>query len=488
MWRRMCVRFGKGYSGMYKSIWRITGVLIFVISACTPSVTNPTSATNQSATTTSSPLPTATRTSFPAATPTASVTPLPTIPTFTPTFDASTIVTVTPAPKAECPKPSNPVQINFAIYPSGKKYVGHSTIDEILMFLNSGRQLEQLDNELKQIGSLNTIEDITNDGISDLVIISGSVFQTVNILWCQSGKYNRFPKDIVEGETLGSDKVIFELHDLNQNGIPEVLSIGNGRTGLNINILEWSGTNFHDLTADETGLNAFMSYALSDGFELRDLNNDGVLEFILKGLPPPSRDYPGDPLRSQTDIYFWNGKIYSSITTFGAPRYRFQTIQDADTQALHGNYDEATRLYQDVIDSNKLDWWSKEKFEHNREAAINFTTPFVIAPDKTEYPRLAAYTYYRIMLLHLVQGNESDATTTYNTLQQKFGSDAYGRPYVEMATAFWEAYQSAHKMYDGCAAAIQYAAERPEILIPLGSDYHGSQSHIYAAADVCPFR
>ena len=67
-------------------------------------------------------------------------------------------------------------------------------------------------------------------------------------------------------------------------------------------------------------------------------------------------------------------------------------------------------------------------------------------------------------------------------------NDQYGRPYVEMATAFWNGYQSTYKMYDGCAAAIQYAAEHPEILTPLGSDYHSSQSHIYVPADVCPFR
>jgi len=38
------------------------------------------------------------------------------------------------------------------------------------------------------------------------------------------------------------------------------------------------------------------------------------------------------------------------------------------------------------------------------------------------------------------------------------------------------------------ALAIQYAAERPDILIPLGSDYHGAQSHRYKPEDVCPFR
>jgi hypothetical protein len=92
------------------------------------------------------------------------------------------------------------------------------------------------------------------------------------------------------------------------------------------------------------------------------------------------------------------------------------------------------------------------------------------------------------MLIHLVQGNEKVAETTYKTLQEKFGSDQSAEPYLDMATAFWRAYQSTHKMYDGCASAIQYAAEHPEILIPLGSDYHGSQSHIYVPADVCPFR
>ena len=61
-------------------------------------------------------------------------------------------------------------------------------------------------------------------------------------------------------------------------------------------------------------------------------------------------------------------------------------------------------------------------------------------------------------------------------------------PYVEMESAFWEAYQSTKKMYYGCAAAIQFAVEHPEILVPLGSDYHGWQSHIYEPADVCPFR
>jgi|GEM_PF-6498924 len=57
-----------------------------------------------------------------------------------------------------------------------------------------------------------------------------------------------------------------------------------------------------------------------------------------------------------------------------------------------------------------------------------------------------------------------------------------------MATAFWEAHQNTGKMYNACAAAIAYADAHPEILVPLGSGYHGWPSHKYTPADICPFR
>jgi hypothetical protein len=190
--------------------------------------------------------------------------------------------------------------------------------------------------------------------------------------------------------------------------------------------------------------------------------------------------------------YEWDGQYFTlKNDEYTPPVYRFQAIQDADREVVNGYFDRALVLYQDASFSNKLEWWSPERRTYETNP-LYFSTPETPEPtpivDNTEYPKLAAYAYYRIMLLHIVRGYESDAGTVYITLQQKFGTDPNGRPYVEMATAFWEAYQSTHKMYDGCAAAIQYAAEHSEILIPLGSDYHGSQSHTYVPADVCPFR
>ena len=459
-------------------------VIIFLLSACGQSAPVP---VIENATSTPSAFPS--NTSSPTHTPTASVTPLPTIPTFTPTFDVSTIVTVTPAPKAECPPviQTHQKSISLGSYPSGQKYV--DSPEPILDYLNQGGKLQDVERELSDANISHFIADITNDDVPDLITVygAGGIHQFVILFWCERGKYNYFPKDLAETETLLSATVDgFSINDLNKNGVPDVLSIGDGRTELIVNILEWDGEKFVDLTASETQFNAWASYAGIDDFQLVDLNNDGIPEMILEGHANYWY-FPGEPFRSRTQIYRWNGKYYSESSRYSSPKYRFQEIQDGDSLTAKGEYGEAINLYKDALSSDKLDWWSKERYEDQVNAATNFVTPPAMEPDLTEYPRLAAYAYYRIMLLHLVQGNE-EALTTYNTLLETFGNDPYAHPYVEMASAFWEAYQSTHKMYDGCAAAIQYAVEHPEILIPLGSDYHGAQSHIYVPADVCPFR
>ena len=159
---------------------------------------------------------------------------------------------------------------------------------------------------------------------------------------------------------------------------------------------------------------------------------------------------------------------------------------------LYEKFQHAILLYQDVIFSDKLDGWSPEM--HTYEVQIlqakmnNQKNPTMPAPDSTEYPKLAAYAYYRMVILHTHLGEADAAATQYATLQTKFPAASPGHPYAEMASAFWEAYQSSQNMTEACGAAIQYAAEHPDILIALGSDYHGSQSHTYLPADFCPFR
>jgi hypothetical protein len=425
---------------------------------------------------------TATQTPTPSSTPTASITPLPTIPTFTPTFDVSTIVTVTPVPKAECPKDNNSVKLDFDV-----KQGTANTIENILEYLNKGGSIKNILNSIPQDYYPNQIrfEDITGDKAPELVYVHYSDFISGGfyIFTCSNGKYTLF-----KNETVNWTISIYSVYDMNLNGIPELVIISRGCSGTGCYrhfIMEWDGSTYINLAPDAA------LEGVIDG-KIIDNNNDGVLELILHTAPLPHYVY--QPWREEVHIFSWDGETFAPQTGKGyQPQYRFQTIQDADLETTLESYDTALNLYRQAIIHDGLEWWSKERQTYENAVVqapwIHEPTPSVKPQkDPTEYPRLATYAYYRIMLLQLVQNQESDATSTYNTLQQEFGNDPFGVPYVEMASVFWEAYQSTHNMYDGCAAAIQYAVEHPEILTPLGSDYDGSQSHIYVPEDVCPFR
>jgi hypothetical protein len=470
---------------MYKTSWQIFILVTFILTACGQSTPTP---IIDNATTTSSPLPTTTptRTALPSATPTTSITPLPTIPTFTPTFDVSTILTVTPAPKAECPKEDPYVVAKFAT-PNSDGPHGYIA-PEVLDYLNSGgtaAQLRDLD--------LAEIVDLNGDGVNE-VVYRGFIEGAYIILGCKDGQYQDF-LDFAGDSGAG----LVEIIDLNKNGMPEVVLYNLVHYGyIDISIFEWDGNKYHSLIQvpyyNSTEFSDWVSATEYPRF--MDIDKDGLKEIVLVfyRLCGGFGDFcDGTPRRQETTVLAWNGQNYVVQQNFYAPaQYRFQVIQDGDAASSQKEYDKAISLYQEAISSDMLKSYSLEigdnlRAQYDTQYGTTPTpTPHPIAVD--EYPKLAVYAYYRIMLLHLMQNQELDANTVYNTLHEKFGNDQYGHPYVEMATAFWNAYQSTHTMYAGCAAAIEYAAEHPDILTPLGSDYHGAQSHIYVPADVCPFR
>ncbi|HSB01343.1 MAG TPA: VCBS repeat-containing protein [Anaerolineales bacterium] len=365
-----------------------------------------------------------------------------------------------------------------------------------MTYLNSGGTLAQLEKSPPFSGE---IKDLTGDGVSE-VVLRGLV--RYDILSCKDGKY----QNLFQFFTYDFSIDLGDIFDLNKDGIPEIIFYSFSRYGYaNIYIIEWDGIKFRSLidagTDEWTGA-VIDSIPATTDHKLVDTNGDGLKEIVVVYDTKEMccgfggfDFYNGAPARKQTTILGWNGQNYVDLKqeNYAPPQYRFQAIQDGDWHTRYGNYAKALSLYREAIFNDQLEWWSPERevYEVRTYESQFDSTPAVYPTailDNTEYPRLAAYAYYRIMPLHIVQAHGSDANTVYKTLQQKFGNDPYGRPYVEMATTFWEAYQSAHKMYDGCAAAIQYAVEHSEILIPLGSDYHGSQSHIYVPADVCPFR
>ena len=492
---------------MNKSIRRILGVLIFLIGACTPSGTVAPIAATQNATATPSPLSTATQTLLPSATPTAStpalapgasVTSLPIIPTFALTFDAPTIVTVTPAPKAECP-PSVPYPEKDFNLIKFKESGNYKSAQEAVLWLLNKYGSEVLVNYERNVTTSEEMafRDFTNDGVPELALRLTVGLTTFEIFGCGDGEYHELLS--IPSNGLGYAPILFSIEDNNKNGIPE-LTILTGflsQGGHYFEVYEWDGQKFATILSpfyQNDPDSKYLWVQATGEIHYDDIDNDYLNELILdSGVPVWETYWSGLPWRNKRTYYKWNGQNYAPYKIeFAQSEFRFQAIQDGDLAISQQEYDKALSLYQLAIFDDKLKGYSLEIRENLRaiwDAGFGTgptPTPYPIEVD--EYPKLAAYAYYRMLLLHLVQNYESDANTVYNTWQEKFGNDPYGRPYVEMATAFWEAYQSTHNMYDGCASAIQYAADHPEILIPLGSDYHGWQSHIYEPADVCPFR
>ncbi len=107
----------------------------------------------------------------------------------------------------------------------------------------------------------------------------------------------------------------------------------------------------------------------------------------------------------------------------------------------------------------------------------------------TDYFELAAYSQFRIIVLHIRRGWISDARTVYDTLQAKFPEGQPGHIYAELATAFWDDFTATLDLSSACWEAMGFAiSKRSEILPSLGSEHHGYQSQQYRPEDICPFR
>ena len=398
-----------------KKLLSLLFVLGLTLSACGPSQTQSAPPAQ-----TSTPSLTSTVTQTPIS-PTATVTPLPTIPTFTPTFDVSTIVTVTPAKKEECPKEDPSVVAKFATPNSDGSYEVHYA-PEILDYLNSGGTIERLQN-----AGLEKIVDLTGDGVNEVGYRDSLI--SYSILGCKDGKY----QDLLHiagdfGAELG------DVLDLNNNGMPEVILYNLVQYGyIDISIFEWNGIRFQSLidTRYERFPDDVIDWVDSTDFpKYVDTNGDGLKEILLVFYRPCGGfgDFcDGTPRRQETTVLAWNGQYYVVQQNYYAPaQYRFQAIQDGDAASSQKEYDKALSLYQEAISSNMLKSYSLEisdnlRAQYDTQYGTTPTpTPLPIAVD--EYPRLAAYAYYRIMLLHLVQGQEAEATSTYQTLQETFGN------------------------------------------------------------------
>ncbi|MBI5943420.1 MAG: VCBS repeat-containing protein [Chloroflexi bacterium] len=484
-------------------------LFIVLLSACQQVAVN--DVTQMPGTIASSPIVTSTKiiiTPTPSATktytPTPSKTPTQLPPQF---FNPADIQTFTPASPAQCPKEDPNLEFDVK---QSRELTGSGSLNEhftkyVLEFLNSGGTMQSILPALnkyygEQITPSFQIQDVTGDGIQELIYPFGI---WMDVFGCKDGKYQLILSDTVGDGSNGVDLV--SVTDINQDGLAELVVYFSACLGSrcpSISVYEWNGKKFYDLIENP-------SYIIFDGcsslavapfeIEIRDIDNNGTKEIILRnnGDVFPDIDFP---YRKEARICMWNGKnVVVYKIEFDAPHYRFQAVQDGDRATLAGDYGKALSFYQQTIVNQKLEWFTQDRkfqdfkiYAASHYSSLNNPVPTIspdIVPDPNEYPSLAAYARYRIMLLYVLQNKLPDAEAAYDTLQKEYLFDKPGGYFAQMAFLFWKKYQITQDIKQACDEAVMYAATDPEILLKYLGDFdHGIHSMEYTPESICPFK
>lgn len=412
-------------------------------------------------------------------------------PTITPTFDVRTIVTRPPAPRAQCPTVQANKVPDFE-YPLVSGGTGEPFYEDVLDFLNAGGPPQAIIKLIPQyrINRYAQIIDLTGDGVPELLLAAGRDYSIAYL--CKNGQYER--KALTVYAVHFAQPYIFKIQDINRNSIPEIIFVAGDLRFQIYAVDEWDGSEFQVLNGED-----WSSCTTLMGESTMETGVTSTsIELVLKqGIPIWSEYISGLPWRKETRTCSWNGTSFVwTNTQLASPEYRFQAMQDGDRAMLAGEYDKALGFYQQVIFDDKLSWWSEKR----RFALVNAKPYVEYAPtsnpsmqDAAEYPNLAAYARFRIMLLHIKRGFLPEAQIVYDTLQQSFPSNQPGHAYAEMAIAFMNEYSSSNNLERACEGAIAYTTTHPkEILAYLGNgeyteSFYGDQSLKYVPESVCPF-
>jgi hypothetical protein len=327
-------------------------------------------------------------------------------------------------------------------------------------------------------GSITAFQDLTNDSMPEILITQTG---WLRIYGCRNSRYQVLFE-------LGPDPhlyapYILAIQDLNRNGIPEIyLKIAAySQSARDLGGIEWDGEKFQWIMLYPDGQH-YVTVEPGD-LSFEDVDRDGFEEVVANLNIPVWTNYElGLPWRKTKQIFKWNGEyflFYKEI--FDPPVFRFQAVEDGDRASLAGDYDAALDLYQQVIFSDKLDWFSADMrgtMQLQWESQFDLTpqpTPTFPVQDSMEYDNLAAYSAYRIMLIHAKHGYISDAQVVYNDLQKKYSDGKNGSVYAQMAAEFWGEYSATRDMTKSCSRALNFARQHwSDVIHYLGNTQDGA--------------
>jgi hypothetical protein len=437
-----------------------------------------------------------------------------------PTFDASQVKTAMPAAAESCDIQRNEILFNETIL-GDFVFTTEEREEYLLRYLAEYGTLDNIREALgyelgdPENGNRVYFGDLTNDGVMDALLSMsshGGMSSTLYFVHCMKEKYTLTELFDVISPTGYS---IILVEDINLDGLDEVILIMNSNIYTSYwngyFIFGWTGESFGNLILQPR----FLSLNAGDGiwrdfislsgvgaeyplqvepWEIKDVDGNGTLEFIVHGGLETSWDgIAHGPYQTITQTYMWNGEGYVlDEMALGAPEYRYQAVQNGDLYTLLKDYDRARTVYRQAIENQDLKWWSDETRAYIRaqlEARLDpHATPTLGVPDENEYPNLAAYAQFRLILLDVLQDDLESAKQQFFSMQENYREGNEGYIFVEYADAFLTEYQNSQEVTLSCTAAHEFGMwHEAELLKYLDID-HGFQSMSYLLDSLCPFR
>lgn len=197
-----------------------------------------------------------------------------------------------------------------------------------------------------------------------------------------------------------------------------------------------------------------------------DTDADGVSE-ILVGVGAIGSVGAG-PQRTYLNTFRWDGTRYvlaeSTLTSEGV--WPIHHLQDGDAAAEAGDYTAALAFYQQVLDDPApLTWMDVEN----------------------EILMLRRYARYRIMLMHVLLGDDANALIAYKALTDGVDLETFSpeNGFPILGDMFWREYTLNGDIDGACRMVVDYAVSYPETYDIL--NLFGYANRNYEAADMCPY-
>ena len=419
----------------------------------------------------------------------------------TPTYNPRIVPTMTQAAPAACPLAASPGTLNLT-EPFEDFY---AAADEVLAYLNAGGSITEVRRALGELqwGTELILQDLTNDGIDEIVLYVVPIY----VFGCRDGQYVELMQVQPEVSDPYFGNVKIYTQDLNLNGVSDLLYqseySGSRNSTLNIEVYEWNGEDFETLIPEEIhhpyysmGYIMFVPNAqismLNGHLRLEDIDRNGTIEIILRG--GVEYGYIGQlsaPQPVEIHTWMWNGEEFNFFdVAFSPPTLKIHAVQAGDVAAQLEKYEQALELYWQAIEDPSLEAWNVERNEWMPEWTDPGTpTPTHPPPDPDQGDRVEAYARFRIVVTNLLLGRNDEAEAQYQNLLDLHPAGDPGNLFAQMATAFWEAYQTTSQVANGCAAAREFVdQDAGEILGSLGWATYGEANKSYGPEDICPFQ